>query len=277
MRRSPLFPLWAILCLAVSVAAPRADEDRLEHLYDLMRIEEGLRGWPEAIMQSLDQTPGAWSAGQPRQAASEAAQRIFAAGAMARDVRALSAGALSLAQIEAAIAFYETDLGSHVAALEVAASDPAMRETVEAEGRRLHARMVAAGDARPGQIDRMIASAQAVERGVAMIMNMSLAMSSAMLAAEGSAMAMPEEDILAAINAAAPQIRADLAESYAARLAFIYRDLDDAAMERYVDHLETTDGRAVSSAFLAALRMSVVARARAFGAELGALLGQRRG
>lgn len=257
-------------------AAAKSNAEKLDRLFQLMRVEEVLRGFPEALLQGMDENPGAWGTDMPREAVKQAAERHFNATVMANGMRLLMTGTMTPADLDAAIQFYSTDLGRRIVALEVAAAAPELADTVEKEGARIYGDLQDRDSPRIGQIRRMIEAMSLIDWGMAMVMNMSFAMFSAVYAGPEAEGGLSEEQILTMINASMGGLRGELTAVMNAESAFTYRDLSDEEFERYVMFLETREGLALAKASLDAIREVMINRSRAFGDELRVLMRQRR-
>ena len=267
-----LTPLIVLLLLAAPLPL-QADEtgDKTDRLIDLMGIEAVLRGFPEALVQGMDEAPGAWSGDLSRDAVKELADKHFGPEALVGDLRTLMRGKLSEEHLDAEIAFYGSNFGKRIVELEIAAADPKLEKLIREAGGELYSGLVADGSPRVAMIQKIIDAAGLVEWGMAVGMNVGYAMLTAIYGDQ-----MSEEQILGFLNSNASTLRDEMTTGLNADLAYTYRDLTDEEFQRYIDSLETPSGKALVAAFLDAVRTSMIERSRAFGGELRVLMRQRK-
>lgn len=262
----------AVMVMAVATGAgARADETaRLDHLFGLMRMEETMRGYPEALLEGMDEHT-AWDGPLARDDVRVLAEKHFSSDVLIGDLKRLMAGRMSARLIDREIAFFETEFGKRLVTLEVAASAPELEETVDLEGGRIYRDLVASGAPRVELIHRVIDGAALVDWGMATAMNLSYAMLSALAGDQ-----MTDEQIIAAVNAGTGGMRPELTRIANAFVAYTYRSLSDAELKRYVEQYESPDGRLVMKTVMDTYRIVLVERSRAFGYDLRALMQQRR-
>lgn len=268
-----LLPSLAILSALIStVPQAHADPaDKLARLFELTRVEETLRGYPDALLEGMDETTE-WGGVLEREKVMALAEKHFRSDVLTADLMRVLTGQLSSPLLDREIAFFETGFGQRIVEFEVVAADPALEETVDREGGRIYRDLVGADSPRVALIQRLIEGMALIDWGMATGMNLGYAMLTALLGEQ-----MSDDQIIATINANIGGMRPELVRMANAFAAYTYRDLSDAELERYVMRFESPQGRMVTKAVMDAYRIVLVERSRAFGYDLRTLAGQRRG
>lgn len=262
----------AAFALAIAVApTSRADDgEKLDRWFELARMEETMRGFPEAVMDGIGKGSD-WGGPVGRPEVEALARKHFAAKVLVADLRRMMTGKLTDALLVREIVFLETDLGRRIVAMEAAASDPALDDVIEREGARIYRELVEADSPRVDLIRRAIDGTGLIDWGMATGMNLGYAMLTALAGDQ-----MAEDQILTLINANMGGMRQELRKIGNGSVAYTYRSLTDEDLERYVREYESPEGQVVLKAFLEAYRVVLVERSRAFGYELRDLVRQRK-
>jgi hypothetical protein len=167
------------------------------------------------------------------------AKAVFDAGVMRRQLAGALAGQFSPDDQQALGMFFHSDFGQRITGLEraVALLDPAAQEQAIADGSTI---ATDAGPVRTGQLDRMmqLVSAQmtsslAGESMRAMLVGMAVSH-------QQGDIEVPWSDIDAQVNAMMPTLVQQISQSQRALMAYAYRDLTDAELDRYIAFLATT-------------------------------------
>lgn len=266
-----VLPMVLLTALFMSGHRAVAETDsKIDRLFELMRMTEVLRGYPQALMDGLDESTD-WEGPVSRDDVTALAEKHFSPQVLTGDLKKLLQGELTPAMLDSEIAFFGSGFGQRVATMEAAAADPALEKTIEREGARIYQDLVAAEAARVELIHRMIEGAGLIDWGMAAGMNLGYALMAAMMGDQ-----MSEEQILAAINANMGGMRVELTRIMNGSVAYTYRALTDAELERYVARYETPDGKKIMKTVMDAYRVVLVERSRAFGFDLRTLMRQRR-
>ncbi|MDP2085937.1 MAG: hypothetical protein Q8K20_12115 [Gemmobacter sp.] len=150
------------------------------------------------------------------------------------------------------VAFFEGDLGRRIVALELAAREGYLDDTVKEAAEAAHEGMVARGDPRLALIGRLVTANDLIEENVAGALNGNLAFYKGMV--EGGAVdaTLPDAEMMADLWSQEPQIREDTITWLLPYLALAYRPLSDDDLEAYIDFSETPEGQLLNSALFAA-------------------------
>ncbi len=231
-----------LICLGQGPAIAAPDEGlagllRLDEIIAVMR-DEGLAGAADLDGEMLGGRGGDfWRA---------EARRIYDAGRMSDVVRrALSAG-LSAKQAARVRAFYDTERGRRILALETAArvaiADPAVEEAARARYRQRRD----GGDERLAAIGRFVEVNDLIERNVAGTTESNLQFYRGMI--EGGGKGMDEQAILDRVRARQDELRRDTTGWVYGFLLMAYSPLGDDDMEAYIAFSQSPAGRALNDA-----------------------------
>ncbi len=266
-----------LVVLALSAPAARADIDaKLKQYFEIAKVEVFLNGLPEIIATELGKSRSGDSSDTSVEAVQKIAEKHFSSAVLTRDLHKILVRTAEESDIDQSIAFYQSQFGKRVLAYEIAGADPALRETVEAEGKEIFAELTEQGSPRLALFDRFHKATGLDEWSTAFTMNMAYVLLAAIYADPDNPNALSHEQILALINANADKIKADVTASQDAESAYFYRELSDRDLELYVVEMETEGARELSRTVLSALRSVLLVRSRAFGEEYRELLKQRK-
>lgn len=256
-----------IAALLLLLAAPLAAQDggaeagqetgpksgqETDALLDLLQVPETLdimrsegRAYATTLAEDMlpGQAGGAWG---------RALDRIYDLDRMERTVRVRFAE--TFAETGAARApleaFFASDLGREIVALEVSARRAMLDPAIEEAARETYtARRAAAEDGedpRLAQIDDIIVTHDLVEANVAGGMNSSVRFYQGL--ADGGAIGLGEADILAQVWASREESRADTEEWLYGFMLMAYRPLDDAELAAYAALFDSDAGQALNAA-----------------------------
>ena len=185
------------------------------------------------------------------------------------------AGRLPLADIEAVLAFFQSDLGRKVADLEASA---ALEDTdhIEAVGAPLYLTIKEWNPERARQIDLMIELLSDVEWATRTTMNLWYAFLTALYAGPVGDGGMTDEEILAYLNEMGLGLRSQVDLYLKADYTFTYNELSDAELETYLSFLRSEPGLSFFSEYRESFAKVFEDRARAFASEYRLLVGQKR-
>lgn len=267
--------LAAGFAIAIVAGSALANTDTaLKQLFDVTRLQEQLQDFPEAITAALDPDSG-FDGDVPFAAVEALADRHFAATVLEGDLLRLLEGQLSPEQIEANLAFYTSEFGQRMVALEVAAAQ-ADEDEADRVGAETWEAWFADGSPRIDLIDRAIHAGSEVEWFAAVTMNATYAILTALYAGpieEGGA---TEAEILEMTNEVGLGIRGKAESILRSHYAYTYRDVSDADFEHYLSFMLMSEALAVNGALLNAFESVIVARSRAFAEAFRVLTRQKR-
>ncbi|ETX27557.1 DUF2059 domain-containing protein [Roseivivax isoporae] len=238
----------AAFCVALSpVTLSAASQDELVEALQIPRIvgimqQEGVRYSEDIAADMLGEGPNAaWSAN---------VARIYDAEKMEAVVRDEIAGALTEAETEALLEFFETPLGVRVVTLEVDAREAMLDPDVEEAAREAY-RDVAGTDAPElARIEAFVAANDLVERNVEGALNASLMFYRGL--ADGGALEMSEDEMLDDVWSQEAGTREDTSEWLHGFLMLAYEPLSDAELADYTEMSESEVGRALNGALFQA-------------------------
>lgn len=177
--------------------------------------------------------------------------------------------------IAAAEAFFASDLGARITGLELAARrtllDPQAQEAADVRV----AKMQATRDPRLKLIRRLIEAGDLVEQNLAGTMTGRLAFATGLEGTAPPAQRRPMAELMADLNAEAPQIRADGAAWLIGFMVLAYAPLSEAELAEYVDFSDSPEGRALNAALFAGFDAAFTPVMQDLGREAGlAMRGQ---
>lgn len=150
------------------------------------------------------------------------------------------------------MAFFDTQLGDRILALEVEARRSLLDPAVEEAARVRLEYMIVAEDPRLETLQRFAEVNQLVEGNVSSALNANLALFQGMAEIGTQAEDMTEEQMLADVWAQEPEIRAETEDWLMPYLALAYGPLSDEELAAYLRFCETGAGQALNTAFFAA-------------------------
>lgn len=175
--------------------------------------------------------------------------RIYAPERMARQVTQALAEGMTAQQIAQSIGFFETERGQEILALETAARISMQDPQVEAIARAAYSGLKGGDDGRLAAVTRFVEVNDLLERNVAGAMNASFRFYRGL--ADGGALNLDDEAILADVWGAEAETRADTETWLYGYLLMAYRPLRDADLEAYIDYSRTDAGQALNAALFA--------------------------
>ena len=225
--------------------AALSDAMRLGDLFSVLR-DEGL-----ALGRDYD-TDMFPSGGGPGWA--EAVDRIYAVDRLHSDFVATLQDALGgdAETLEDILAFYRSDLGQRVVALEIEARRAFLDEAAEDAARVAADRRRADRDPRADQIARFIAAGDLLEMNVAGALTGNLAFMTGMNDSGAYGPGMPQDKLLQDVWGQEAQIREDTQSWLNAYLGLAYQPLDDADLDSYIAFMESPAGQRLNGALFVA-------------------------
>lgn len=233
--------------VALCLIAPLAWADaRMSVLVDVIKLREaaqilsveGIEQSQELNRDMLGGTGGAaWQA---------QINAIYDPARMVEALRAALTETLEPDEVEAIIAFFADDLGDQIVTLENSARVAIRDPDVEAAARARYAELLAEPTDRLGQIERYVASGDMVSRNVTSAINSNFQFFRGL--ADGGALEMTEEDMLADAAGDLDEITDDTTAWLFGYLLLAYHPLTDAELDRYIAFSETQAGGALNRA-----------------------------
>lgn len=171
---------------------------------------------------------------------------IHDASRMVEMVRRALEETMQPAEVESAIAFYASDLGGRIIALENAARAAISEREVEQIARANYGVLAGDGDPRIALVGRLIDAADMVDRNVSTALNSNYQFLRGMR--DGGALEDSDEELLADIGTDLDAVTEDTSVWVYAYMLLAYYPLDDAEVARYATFAETDAGRALNRA-----------------------------
>ncbi|NUH64234.1 DUF2059 domain-containing protein [Sulfitobacter sp. S0837] len=239
MRRSLLIaPLLWLLAL------PAWSDARMTVLVDLLDLREVaaiLRQEGQAHASTLNQE---MLGGQGGPGWQMQVDTIYDPDRMVEMVRRALEETLQDDALEAAIAFYSSDLGGQVIEMENAARAAISEGAVEDAARERFAELDGTDDPRLAQITQLLIAGDMIDRNVSTALNSNFQFLKGLR--DGGALADSEEDLLADVSADLDRVTEDTRAWLYAYMLLAYHPLDDAALSRYIEFAQSEAGRAVN-------------------------------
>jgi len=239
MRRA--FLLWPLL---LALALPAHADARLSVLVDVLRLDEIAvilrdEGLDSAEDLNADMLNGQGGAGWQVQV-----EAIYDPARIVEAVRQALGQELSVEELEQAIDFFASDLGSQIIALENSARVTIRDPDVEQAARLRFAELSQTDDPRLAMLRRLVADGDMLERNVTTAMNSNFQFMRGL--ADGNGLDMSEEEMLADVNGEAEAIREDTEGWLFGYLLMSYSPLTDKQMQAYIDFGNTAAGQAMN-------------------------------
>ncbi|MDO6585537.1 DUF2059 domain-containing protein [Salipiger sp. 1_MG-2023] len=243
--------LVAPAIVAAFVALPlRADPvDPLNELLDRIGLSEIVQimraeGLAYGSEMAADLLPGGANA-----AWNQAVSMIYDTEVMSAMVRAGFAESFGAADPAPLLAYFGSPEGESVVAMELAARREMIDDAVESAAREAFQGLDGSADPRLGLLDAFVDANDLLESNVVGALNASYEFYLGL--ADGGAITMSEDEILAEVWSQEPDTRADSREWLYAYLLMAYAPMSDAALGDYVEISSTPEGRAMNRALFA--------------------------
>ncbi len=239
--------LALLLCLLWAASAPSAqtaddllDTLRVPQMLEIMRAE-GLAYGDEMARDMFGTAPSRrWTA---------LIDDIYDTAKMDRIVRREFGAAIDGTDLAPLSAFFGSDEGQRVMALELGAREAMIDDAVEEAARATFRDLAGSDDETLAQIDRFVAANDLLEANVAGALNASFQFYRGLV--DGGAFAMSEADILADVWAQESETRDDTREWLYGFMLLAYQPLERETLEAYVALSASPEGRALNRALFA--------------------------
>ena len=266
MLRTTVLATAVALCPLALPAASPSEIDALMEALDTPRLMEILRA--EGLSQADVLAEGLFPERGGGPTWNRLVSRLYDTDRMQAQFAEAFAAALVDEDITDTLAFFRSDLGERIVALELSAREAFLDDGVEEAAVEMVGQMRAEDDPRIALLDRFIADNDLIEANVQGGLNSSLAFYAGFV--DGGA-EMTEDEILREVWQQEPDIRSDTTEWIYSYLALAYRPLPDADLKRYVELAATPEGQALNTALFAAFDPLFEDISRALGQAAGEL------
>lgn len=264
--------LLSLMCLALMVCvAPiqAATPQQIDQLLEDLRVTEVVAIMRKEGMAYSTDLGSEMLPGGAAQRWIARADRIYDAARMEAGLRQSFADAVAQKDLDAALAFFASDLGQRIVALEISARTALLDPAIEAASRDTYATLRATNDARLAMIADFADANDLIETNVVGALNSNFAFFQGL--AEGGALGddMDEGEMLARVIAQEPDVRADTTDWLYSFLLLAYSPLSDAELQAYIDLSRTPAGRAMNTGLFAGFDPMFIAISRALGLSIG--------
>lgn len=250
-RASALGPFAVLVCaflLLVALPAAAGTDPRIDAIERALQLpetfavleEEGAHYGEELAKEIL---PGGANAAWRQEVVA-----IYAPARIEPLFRAQLATSLAGSDLDAILAFVESDLGRRLVTLELSARrallDPSVEDASLLRLEELHETR----DPRLGRIETLLTAGDLVEENVASAMNANLAFYNGLADGGSQLGATGNEDILGDVWAQEDDVRAETTEWLMQMLVLAYAPLDDAEIDAYGAFMATMAGKQLNRA-----------------------------
>ncbi len=259
----------AVVCAAPVRAADQAAMDRLSSALQLEAIVEIMRR--EGLESSADLANEMLGGGGPEWLA--ALDRIYDKTRMLATVEEGMSATLDNEEAQRIAAFYSTDLGAEIIALELSARAAFMDESIEEASNEVALALPETDPDRFALVEEYIEVNNLIESNVVGGLNSNYAFFTGL--ADGGFFdgALTEDEMLAEIWAQEGEIRTETTMWLHSYAGLAYRPLTDEEMQIYIDFSRTDAGQAMNRALFAGFDQMFVDISRALGLTLGRMGG----
>jgi hypothetical protein len=262
--------LFGEMCLAADLAG-----DKLVRALMLKSgMEKQIEQMPQQLQSELDQQQA--NAGEMPQEDfkrfSNIAVSAFDAKAIHASVQAYIQSNLSEQDMKDVLEWLESPLGAKITKLEEAASTAKAYEEMQAIGPMLLQENQ--GSARMKKLMKLDTVVGVTRSSVNTIMNVQLAMITAMSAAMEADKRPTFEDVQELVKRNQPQMHAAMSRMVQMQFLYSYRDLSDNEIDRYIRFAESMAGQRYHDVSIRAIDEALVQAARRIGSRLGLRMNQ---
>ena len=239
----------ALALAGACIAGPVSADARLTILLDLLRVDAVVEvlqeeGHEYASILNEDMLGGQGGAFFQAQV-----QRIYDPLAMTEYIRGGFSETMDDGDLDAAIAFFGTELGAKVVSYEIAARRAMMDDDVEEAARAEYKQAREAGDPRLSVIDRFERENDLIDRNVAAALSSNLAFYNGL--ADGDFVDMSEDQRLAQVYAQEESMREDTEDWLFSFFLMAYQALEPQELDAYVAFSTSAAGAAFNRALFA--------------------------
>lgn len=235
-------------CLTVAALPVQAsdDSDTLLQALGIVEIIDVMRN--EGLVYGQDLAQDFLMTG-PSAAWSGIVSRLYDTDKMYETVRDGFADGMDGTDLGPLLAFFETEDGKRIVALEISARRAMIDDDVEQAAREVFRDIDGTDDPQLARITPFVAANDLVEANVAGALNASYKFYSGL--AEGGAFEISEQEIVADVWAQEDDTRTDTREWLYGFLLLAYGPLSDEAVQSYVDLSSSPEGKAMNRALFA--------------------------
>ena len=260
-----------ILILGSFAGRPAIASQQAQDFLELIGYDTYIEGFVDSLVQSDGQLGGdgsdlsiAWDL---------AASTVFVPSEMIGEVVVHLDETLKQGDLEAAVDFYQSDLGRLVTEMEVKAQAPGMAQEADARGAEILADLIEREDDRLEAYTGLIEALGALDSGVVTAMNLNFAIYDGMSRSGRLPYQLSEAEILNLVSSQQEKMRSQIRNQLYISFAYTYRDLSDEDLAKYVAFLISDTGRAVYGSLELSMERVLSQRARDFGGKLAEFQG----
>jgi len=237
--------IWSMMMWMV---VPALADARMTVLVDVLKLPEAaqilrVEGLDHASELDADMLDGRGGAGWQTQV-----DAVYSTERMVETVRAALADVfdekVSDVELEATISFFASDLGVKIVALENSARSAILEADVEEAARARYAELEGTDDPRLALIKSFVESGDMINRNVTSAMNSNYQFLRGL--ADGNAIEMEEEEMLADVAGDIDEITDDTVSWLYGYLLLAYHPLSDAELQEYLTYSNTKAGQALN-------------------------------
>ncbi|MGJ8616229.1 MAG: DUF2059 domain-containing protein [Sulfitobacter sp.] len=240
-----LVVIWSMM---IWVAAPALADARMTVLVDVLKLPEAaqilrIEGLDHASELDADMLNGRGGAGWQTQV-----DAVYNTERMVETVRGALADVfeekVSDVELEATISFFTSDLGVKIVALENSARSAILDADVEEAARARYAELEGTDDPRLALIEAFVENGDMINRNVTSAMNSNYQFLRGL--ADGNAIEMGEDEMLADVAADIDEITDDTVSWLYGYLLLAYHPLSDAELQEYLTYSNSKAGQALN-------------------------------
>lgn len=256
MRIKSFLLVVSLICLPLSAHALQPGDALLEKLYEKAGWQKAIEQIPASIQQGFDQRlandPSAQAMdGRLADALKKSFAAVFVPGQMKAIFLDEFRTRLTKNDVELALEWVESPLGSKIKKAEEVASDPGFIKKLPPFLREL--RKSPPSPDRLNVLGRLDRATKSSETAVEIAMGVGLASAVAMVAALPDGPRTSMSQLQAAIERSRPQIETMIRTQMGAYFLYMYRAVSIAELETYLAFFETTAGKKLNDAGIAGL------------------------
>ena len=257
-----------MLCLfSVAVFAQEGDKSSLlDALIKKSGISKQVSYFPEHLQAGMSQAQAQQPKLTPTEMAGLNALMVssFNANTMLADVKNHLDEKMTSAEIRTILEWLDSPLGKKITQLEEKASTPEAQAQIAAQYSELQKQTT-----RLNQMNRLDLATNATDGAVALIQNLGVAMAVAMTANAPAGVEVSVDEIQAAMQQNAPNIKAAMQPQVIASFLYSYRSLRTEELNKYIAFAESASGQKYHATAMDALSLAMNNAAKKLGAEIG--------
>jgi Uncharacterized protein conserved in bacteria (DUF2059) len=268
-RRKALCFLSVFLAAGVCAAADSAHDRLVGALMRASGLVRQIEQIPLLVQAGLAQEQEKSHALAPQafDFVKDTANASFDEKAIKARVAAHVGSALSDEEMRKVLAWLESPLGRRITKMEEDASTPEAVAEVQSVGRVMADKYK--GTSRVAKMSRLDRATMASERSLDLLLDIQVAMLTAMSGAAAGQDEPSYEEIRQAVNETRGKIRGAVTQGVAVQFLYSYRSLTEAELDRYIRFAESSVGRRYHRVTYEAVHDAVLQSVRTMGKRLG--------